>query len=195
MPGYFDQRVSSSEWPPMPYDWEADDSTQTWILQRLQTYQFYVYEEHCELVRKLHHGLTVSELNQSGFGDYRILALWPRGRTVPDEDEHAERYRKNHFRGTVDSAECLYPKLSRRQKVLNKLAHSAEHRLRGPISHIDELDEPYLDLKWYEKHFSDAVRTPKWVEKQCVLLYDRPPPDEPDHVAIETIRDALLGIR
>ena len=193
----------------MPYGWEADDSTQTWILQRLQTYQFYVYEEHCEFVRKLQHGLTVTELDKSGHGDRRILALWPPGRAVPDRDEHSKRFWKNQSRGLVTSTECLYPKLSLGQKVRNKLVHGAEHGTRSSLSHLDELDEPYLDLKWQlddnsilskESALSwdrSQLQNPNsgYSEQRCVLLFNRPVPDEPDYVHIETIREALLGIR
>ena len=176
------QQVQTGGWEPGYLTWGP------------HTYKVYAYEKHCEFVLKLQHGLTVTELDRWGNGDHRILALWPRGRAVPDRDEHSKRFWKSQYRGAIDSAERLYRKLSLREKALNKVAYFNDHLGKrtkyGPTIgnepvHTDELEGHYLDLKWKSGGS----------EQRRVLLFNDPVPDEPDYVHIETIREALLGIR
>ena len=86
--------------------------------------------------------------------------------------------------------------------------------------HIDQLDEPYLDLEWALDVDSSLSRDetvrrdllqssangiygtaeePWWPgskeDTRCVLMYPFPVPDQPHHVSIDVIKDVLLGIR
>ena len=214
-PGSFEQGYSASDSPPLSRRLFASPA---WgYMPRVRTYKFYVYEEHCEFVRKLQHGVTVTSLDESGFGNRRILALWPPGRSVPVRDEHSRTFWKNQSRGAVDSAECLYPKLGRLKRTRNALIHD-DPRPSHAFTHIDQVDEPYLDLKWaldldsslsseetLRRNRPQSSSKPpaleyrslgsNWENTRCVLLYTFPVSDEPHHVSIEVIRDALLGIR
>ena len=50
------------------------------------------------------------------------------------------------------------------------------------------------EAKWRLENATEIAGC-NWENTRCVLLYTFPVSDEPHHVSIEVIRDALLGIR
>ena len=153
---------------------------------RSPTYKFYVFEDHCELIRKT---------DPDQFQNPRI-ALWPPGTHVPDRDEdneplgHEKRYWLEQERFSIQSAELI--ELNRgtfHRAVRQKLLYGDR------IDQLRELQEPYLKIKCYRKSLKRTFQV------NMVLLYDFVLEDwsrfvaEEDLAYLEDVRFALLGRR